>query len=390
MSIENKSIQNRKYSIYMAAVVIYGCLCGFLYYKQLINYGTGLFEADTPEHVRMAVEDHFAYSITAFIYMFLSLFKYSEVLIASFLGTATALSVVFTDKLIRKCLEIYSVNCPGILVFVGSFVANFVMGFYLKFANVQHYIGYQNANMWHNSTYICMRLVAVFVLIKYIDIYKSQKLNVKDWLIFAGLLAVSTAVKPSFLVVFAPAMAVALVIDLIKKVPFKKVFVLGCTVFPALAVMALQSMVLFGGDTGNGYTIKPFAALAQRGDHPKVTVILSILFPLVIFFAHIKDFYKDRLYSMGLLVWLWGFLEVFLFAETGQRSGDGNFLWGYSIALFVIFLSSMIKLYKDFNDMKKNAFSTSYVVVATVLLVWHTISGIWYWALLFTGVTYFV
>ena len=385
--------EKRVKPVFVTAVVIYGCLCCILYYLQLVNYtnGTGLYEADTPVHVSMAVVDHFYYSITAFVYLFFSNFSISNALIAGFLGIMTALSVPATKVLIIECFKLSGEETGDFVACILAFLANFLMGFYVKAVNVQHYIGYQNANMWHNSTYIVMRLVAVLVLIKYLRIYQNAELKLKDWLIFAFLLALSTAVKPSFLTVFAPIMAVELVVDLIKKTTFKKVFFFGCSVIPSLLVLLWQSIVLFGNDTGNGYAISPFTALMQRGDHPKVTLILSVLFPLIVFAAHIRDFYKDRLYCFGLLVWLMGFLEVFLFTETGARGGDSNFMWGYSIALFVIFVISMVKLIFDLkNKTDKKPLDVIYLCAAFFTLVWHVVSGIWYFVLLFTGVTYFV
>lgn len=384
--------KNKTYAILFAvACVIYGCFCFYLYYNQLGYYQTGLFESDTPVHVKMAVVDGFAYSLTAYFYIFCSWFPVQNILIALFLAACTALSVWYTKKLIDECLSISGYEISEAGRYLISFVSNFVMGFYIKKINVQHYIGYQNANMWHNSTYICMRLMAVLVLIKYLQIYSKKELGIRDWIVYSLLLAISTGVKPSFLIVFAPVMALELLWDLKKGIKFSKVFYFGCSVIPSLLVLVWQSLVLFGDDTGNGYAFSPFSALSQRGDHPKVTLILSILFPLVVFFVHIKDFYRDRLYTGGLLVWLFGFLEVFLFTETGTRGGDSNFMWGYSIALFVIFMLSIIKLFKDFKSNWKNkAFKTGYLAVASILLVWHTVSGIWYFAILFSGVTYFI
>ncbi len=379
--------------VFITAVVIYGCLCCILYYLQLKNYaeGTGLFEADTPVHVSMAVVDHFYYSITAFVYLLCSHFSFANILIAIFLGAITAVTVPLTAGLVNECIKIWGGEPDDLVAYVLAFVSNFVMGFYIKAANVQHYIGYQNANMWHNSTYIVMRFAAVLVLTSYLKIAQKKAVGWKDWIIFSLLLAFSTAVKPSFLIVFAPIMAVELVIDLVKKVPFKTLFFFGCSVIPSLIVLLWQSLVLFGDDTGNGYAISPFTALMQRGDHPKVTLILSVLFPLIVFLAHVRDFYRDRLYSFSLLVWLMGFSEVFLFTETGTRGGDSNFMWGYSIALFVLFLVSMVKLVFDYKKKTdKKALDVIYLCVATFTLVWHAVSGIWYFVLLFSGVTYFI
>ena len=38
-----------------------------------------------------------------------------------------------------------------------------------------------------------------------------------------------------------------------------------------------------------------------------------------------------------------GFMEALLLAETGTRSNDGNFLWGYCFSIFYIFAISFVK-----------------------------------------------
>lgn len=393
--INNKNTENtiKKY-ISLLIMVIYGVFCFYLYYNQLIFVGTGRFEADTPVHVSMAVDDGFYYSITAFIYLICSKFSFENVLIALFLALVTIVSVPLTQVLINDIFDLYGKRVDAFLSFCLALFANFFMGFYIRLANVQHYIGYQNANMWHNSTYLCMKPLALISLILYLRIYRSGKRDIKQLIVFSGVLAISAGIKPSFITVFAPVMALELLYDLFKGNKFIKVFAFGCTVIPSLLVILWQSMVLFGNDTGNGYSVSPFAALSQRGDHPKVTLILSVLFPLFVFVSHINDFYKDRLYTGSLLVWLFGFLEVFLFTETGTRGGDGNFMWGYSVSLFIVFLTSAVKVYKDFISKRyicnnKIVGNISFVILGIIAL-WHTISGVWYFALLLSGVTYFI
>lgn len=157
-----------------------------------------------------------------------------------------------------------------------------------------------------------------------------------------------------------------------------------------IGVMILQSIVMSGTNGSNGYTISPFTALAMRGDHPKATLILSVLFPLVVLFTHIKDFYKDKLYFGTLIMWVVSFLEVFLFLETGERNLDSNFFWGYSIALFFVFLVSMYVCIKDYLKNKLKISAKIILSLETVILLWHVYSGVWYYVLLFSGVTYFV
>lgn len=375
--------------IFSGLLVIYGILCFYLYYQQLLYPETGLFESDTSVHVSFAVEEGYYHSLAAFIYVFLYKLPFHNVTIALTLSLVTVLSVYFTKNLILKINP-----CKKVFAYAGAFFANFVMGFYVKALNRQHYIGYQNANMWHNSTYTFMRLFAILTVLVYLDLDESykEKINVKKLLLFTLFLTVATGFKASFLTVFAPVLAIKLLIDLIKGTRFSKVFVFALTVVPGLCVMALQSLVMGGSNGSNGYVISPFTALSMRGDHPKITLILSVLFPLFVGLYHIRDFYKDRIYFGSLIMWAVAFLEVFLLLETGERELDSNFFWGYSIALFFLFVTSMIRTLRDFSlaVVQKNKVKIAFLILCMILLFWHVISGLWYFGLLFTGVTYFV
>lgn len=412
-----KSKLNMSDIVFYVALSVYTVLCVYLIMNQLAYPTTGRFEADTPVHVSMAVDDHFMYSITALIYLLFNFLPGSTFFIALFLAASTSASIYLTAVLIKRVIGTYNISLHNTTMYLCAFASNFVMGFYIKRFNVQHYIGYQNANMWHNSTYTVMRLIVLWVLLLYLDICITKDLSAKKLTVFSLVLALSTAVKPSFFVVFAPVMALELLWDWLKnKNKFSNVFFKGITVVPSVIVILLQSVVLFGSDTGNGYAISPFTALSQRGDHPKATLILSIVFPLLVLIGHIKDVFKDRMYSFSLLIWLVGFLEVFLFTETGTRGGDGNFFWGYSISLFVVFIQSLIIVLRDFSLIfkgsnadpdagdcdnrsngsliktvgKKINIMLCYDAVCILTYVWHFVSGIIYFVLLLGGNTYFI
>ncbi len=389
MEIKNKNIGKIVFFIFL---LIYTISLIFLYYNQLQYPVTGRFESDTAVHVDFAVNKHYYHSLAAFIYLFLSLFKFSDILIALVLAIATSITVFFTFKLLKAFNKHFKGEVNDNVLYAVSFFANFTMGFYLKAANKQHYIGYENANMWHNSTYVFMRLFAVLTIIVFLRLYSSykEKVNMKDFFLFTLLLTLTTGFKASFLTVFAPLLAIILLIDLIKGTKFKNVFIMALSVVLPIGVMILQSIVMSGTNGSNGYTISPFTALAMRGDHPKATLILSVLFPLVVLFTHIKDFYKDKLYFGTLIMWVVSFLEVFLFLETGERNLDSNFFWGYSIALFFVFLVSMYVCIKDYLKNKLKISAKIILSLETVILLWHVYSGVWYYVLLFSGVTYFV
>ena len=282
---QSRKISKDKIGIIFLIIVnlIYGGLLVYLHYNQTFFEVGGPFESDVPYHIRMAVEDNWYYSFTAFVYVFLYKLPYPSLLVGIFLALCELVTIWGTYLLLKELWKRYQIKMNAALNVFLATVLNFVMAFYVKAVNSRHYIGYQNASIWHNSTYICMKVVAVFVLwyfLKLMDIYKN-KLTVKQWLIFTGLLALSTGVKPSFLMVFAPVMAIMLLVDLVKGTKFIKVFLFGLTVVPSLGIILWQNLVLFGADTGNGFTINPFYTLAQRSDNPKVALLFSVL--LVVF-----------------------------------------------------------------------------------------------------------
>lgn len=378
--------------IFDAVLLVYACFLFYLYYNQLLYPVTGRFESDTAVHVRFAVEEHYYHSLAAFIYIFLSWLPASEILIATVLTIATIGAIISTRFLILKVIKVNCLQISDITIYITAIFANLVMGFYVKSANSAHYIGYECANMWHNSTYIFMRLFAILTVISFFNVYEKYKtgLSFKEWLGFSLLLMITTGFKASFLTVFAPLMAIVLLWDLVKGVKFINVFKFGISVFPSILIMWLQSLVL-AGDSENGYAISPFTALSLRGEHPKITLVLSVLFPLTVLFTHLLDFYKDRIYFCTLIMWAISFLLVFFLVETGERNLDGNFMWGYSIALFFLFLESMLKAISDFKRRNEKTPVISWIIVSgqAIVLLWHVFTGIKYFSILLTGVTYF-
>lgn len=389
-----KTVNRQKlYSVlFGAALLVYGGLLFYLYFKQLQAepYVMGPFESDTAAHVYLAVEEHYYHSLAAFIYILLYSLPFSLYSTAFVLTVATVLSVVFSVKLLEKIAGGLEVKLSRGLAYILAFACNFHVAFYVSFVNRKHYIGYQCANMWHNSTYLFMRLFAILTVIVFLDLYKKYRedFRVKDWLSFTVLLMITTGFKASFLTVFAPLLAILLIKDLCKKTPFLKVFYMALSVIPSLAVMALQSMVL--GGEGNGFAIAPFKALSMRGDHPKVAVIVSVLFPLMVLFCNLKNVFKEKVYFWTIVLWAVSFLEVFLLIETGERASDGNFMWGYSIALFFLFAVSLLMAVKSFVNNREKIICKVIFAVQMAVFLWHVVSGIWYFVLLLSGGTYFV
>jgi len=204
-------------------------------------------------------------------------------------------------------------------------------------------------------------------------------------------LVLTTGIKPSFLTVFAPAMALKLLWDLFHKVPFKQIFIFGCAVLPACGVVLWQNMVLFGEDTGQGFALNPWFTFSLHADRPKAAVLCSIAFPLVVAAFSLKELIKDKKYFFAWLITGIGFLEALLLAETGSRSRDGNFIWGYAFSIFYIFIVSFVK----WLQMRKRQMPIAWMpkamfALAGCVLFYQLYCGIYFFVCLLGGETYFM
>ncbi|MBR4084583.1 MAG: hypothetical protein IKK33_09930 [Lachnospiraceae bacterium] len=372
---------------------LYGIACLYLYLQQAVqplDYNNRYFQSDLPYHISMIIDDGWYYSFTAYAYQLLYWMAGKNTwLIAVLLAVVSFVNVFLTDKLLRVLMGQKERTA---LTLGGALMLNLVMPFFMELAGVYRYVSYQSGNLWHNSTYLCMRLFAVASILAYMKIEEKyrEKIEWKQWLQFALLLVVATGIKPSFLTVFAPAMALKLLWDLCHKVPFKQIFLFGCAVLPACGVVLWQNAVLFGEETGQGFALKPWFTFSLHADRPKLAVLCSIAFPLVVLLFSIKELWKDRKYFFAWLITGIGFMEALLLAETGSRANDGNFLWGYCFAIFYIYVVSFVKW---LDIWKREKYSTVWKIlflVAGLVLFYQLYCGVYFFLRLLGGETYFM
>lgn len=378
-------------------IFLYGVFCVYLYYKQTFHVEGLPYESDLPYHISMAVDDHWFYSLTAVLYQLFFLTPIGSLLTALFLGCVTVGTIAVAYRLFQELLDRSNLKTvPTAVVLLFSFVCNIAMPFFVRAAHYQRYIGYQSPSIWHNSTYICMKFCGVLVLLMYLRMERKYRtgLTVREWLLLAGAFVLVNAVKPSFFLVFAPVMAVYLLVDLMRGVPFVRVFLFGLTVLPSLLVILWQNMVLFGGDTGNGIEIRYGYTLTLHSTHPKVTLLLSVAFPLFVLIFLWKELWKDKWYLFSWLVWGVALVQVTFLTESGARARDGNFMWGYSFGIFLIMIWSVVKLMEMLTRpdgvFKNKYFRLSFAAAALGILAYQSYCGFIFWIHLCQGVTYWM
>ena len=82
-----------------------------------------------------------------------------------------------------------------------------------------------------------------------------------------------------------------------------------------------------------------------------------------------------------------GFLEALCLVESGARSVDGNFLWGYSFCLFVLFIVTAVKAFMGPCSTAKDK---GLRIVLLLLYGWHLYCGIEFYIRLVCGESFWM
>lgn len=326
---------------------LYGAACLWLFYRQSVAdlsvAGEIPYQSDLPLHISMIVEDGWYYSFTAYVYKLLYVLCGGSTLgIALFLATVCVGTVYAAEALVCRLGGYREKNWFTLLL---ALSLNFVMPIYIRAVGEFRYVSYQSGNIWHNSTYLCMRLAALLAFLCYFRLEERYRegLTWKEWCAFALLNVLCTGIKPSFLLAFSPVMGIFLLADLFRQVPLRRVLVFGSALLPSGLVLLWQNAVLFGAETGNGITFRPWYFFSLHAAVPKLAAVCSALFCILTVLATMPQLRRDKIYLFITGMWALGFLEALCLAEEGSRAVDGNFLWGYSFCLFVLFAVCAVK-----------------------------------------------
>ena len=378
-------------------VAAYGLACFYLYYRQSVadlTAETILYQSDLPLHISMVVEDGWMYSFTAIAYRVLYQIFQGTLGIAVFLAVCSAGTVYATERLVTQ-LGSWKKGAGTLFL---ALSLNFVMPAYVPFIGEFRYVSYQSPNIWHNSTYICMRLAALLTLSLYFTLEGTYRegLTAKQWLGFALMNVLATGIKPSFLLAFSPIMGICLLWDLLtdKKLPFYRILLFGSALLPSGLVLLWQNSVLFGEETGNGIAFDPWYTFSLHTNIPKLAVVCSALFCGLTVLCTLKDIFApaQKRYRFLIAMAALGFLEALCLVEKGSRSVDGNFLWGYSFCLFTLFIITAVKALSLKPLAADGRKKTARVLRAGLLLVYgyHLYCGIYFFIRLLTGETFWM
>jgi hypothetical protein len=253
------------------------------------------------------------------------------------------------------------------------------------------YLGYVGITVYHNPTIVVLKPLAVLLFVLVTRALSSHPL--RDVPVITALAAIltvlSTLAKPSYTICLLPAVVLVWLCKYVRKERVMwPVLVLGLSL-PALVTLGWQYRFTYTS-AAPGIDNMPariiFAPLGVYSFYsswllPKF--IASILFPLAVYALYAKRATQDFALNLSWLIFLIGSFYAYFLAESGPRFASGNFLWGAQVALFILFVSSVVFLMRQEIRARGERVAalklSTRCVICIIVFGLHFVSGLgWY------------
>lgn len=375
-------------------LILYSGALFYLFFQQCIRVDTGIYFSDMKAYLLEISGQSSGYSFPYPVFFdlskLLSFILPIPIAVSVILSILNGLSVVVTYKYFVNHLCDRHMCC--IFSTLATFTVFLVSMLYFSFDGSvaegwgSRYLGVFSPNPFHNATYLATRPFSILLLLQFIQVLKTyESCKGKDISLLALYLLLSALTKPSFVFVFAPIMAITMIIKWFgKKFHLKKVdFAIVISAFPTIFVLIYQFVLVFRQGTGGALRIGPGKCWHLWTSGIKISVVLAALFPLFFLIFHLKQLKTNLLYRFSWASYFVGISTFFLFYEDGFRIWDANFAWGYMHGLFFVFFSSVLMLVQEFTKQRLKA--KWYNWIAAALLFYHLVCGIFFLLYMLNG-----
>ncbi|MFC2085343.1 hypothetical protein ACFLS9_09815 [Bacteroidota bacterium] len=331
----------------------------------------------------------FLYFLTVYIF---SLFQNDTdfLLLSSaiVLSLAVTAKYIITNKILHCYLSINETNnLINRLIILFSILLLFVFSLPTS-SNPwgKYFLGQIPPNVWHNSTTIFLMPFALILFwLSYLQLLKPKKSRVFLILLFCAL---NVFIKPSFFFVFS----IAYPLLLFKNFRLKKNF--WVNIIPVIIGFFLLLTVYFliyklnhvsANPRESGVTISLFTVWSHRTPYIHLSLLASLIFPLVYIMVYPREIRKNLLLQYSTLGYLIAIIIKSVFSETGSRQFHGNFGWQCVIASYILFLviSSL-----TINNLLKTGLKYWRNIILLIAFCVHAISGIIYIIKMFVSGTF--
>lgn len=243
------------------------------------------------------------------------------------------------------------------------------------------YRGYLAPVVYHNPTQQLAKLFGLLIFLHYLDVFvdKRKAASPRATLFLGCLCVVSALTKPSFLIAFLPVAGLFILMNVWKDGWRSAMAPALAVIVPSVLVLLLQFYMTYGiPGSRSGITFRPFEFFnGPQAAFVKLAAVL--LFPgAVLFHAWRTGTLTPRLIFSWVFLVI-ALLESFLLIETGPRRRHGNFVWTGQLAVFILFVESLLYLLgQRFQDTR----------LPWLALAIHFLFGVAWYAIHVLGINY--
>ncbi len=243
----------------------------------------------------------------------------------------------------------------NLLAAAGACAMVFAGPLYCKLINPAYYWGQDSVAIWHNPTYLAVEPLALLCFFLYLKMAEEKRTDWRQFVMFGTLLLISGLFKPSFYQMFIPALVIFCVVNTLytRWEAFRFSLCTAFSVVPSGLLALVQMNILSDADAkideANGMAVGLFKVLGYYSPHPLLSTVLTLGFPLVMLVICRKELLKNKMLLLAGCAVLSGFLQyALLYKEVNTYAGD--FGWGYSLSLVLIFTACLIRLNQRFHN----------------------------------------
>lgn len=356
------------------------------------------YYSDTPEHLSL-IPAH----ISRVIYLPAPAFHIAVVGSAAILQTPiknaavvvltlSALALVaMTHAIVARSLP----HWPSGLHLLLTALTLLVGAIYVPPFNPFYYLGQGTPNVWHSPTLLLVMPLALIISWWYSASLRSSNNPANRWTttLVSAFLALSVFIKPNFALVFIPASA--LFVPLVAGRAFwRSIPRWLAIVLPAVGVLSWQFLNTYTV-AGQGFQLSPnlttvdfFSVWARYSPFVPLSIVLATAFPLALFIVRFGQLWSNRRLMFSWVLLVVGMFEFGLLSEAGTRANDFNWMWGYLIALHLLFLFSLVE-FARWMRVGPPLSSFSSIMKASIVfffLFLHLLSGLYYTLMILFGV----
>ena len=288
--------------------------------------------------------------------------------IAALMITCNIASII----IVRNLIKLYTKDNSYLMDFLSIFSIVFIAA-RGPLTHWRYYIFITGPNPIHNPTFILVRplgLLCFYYFCKFFTEYRTDKKVGNKYLIGFGIFALlSVAAKPSFAVVYLPAMGLYTLVTMIKN----KDILIGIRTFiavlPTLITLIWQQRYMSSNSTMLGVEVH-FGSFSDLSVADVLMATIAFM-PSALILINFEKLKSNVYYLVAWMATIIGWFQ-FYFLDNGN---SGDFSWGYAFSLEVIAFISLAQAQADFKEYK---YGKTRLVIAWIAFFYQCVMGLLY------------